>query len=210
MNKEDKNKWGIVLSISALAISLCSLVISVRQCSLEENKMKLHLEPNLVCILDKHPEKKSLLLFTIKNVGMANSVNVSVDHFTMRYIKKENRISNLYSGAVKASDYNMPGKRWMFVPKLMINEITSNTTGDWTLQDSSIAIDVLVFDLSYFREIDGKRYDKKVIFYVDGENILTQEQFKKHNNYRDVMTEISNVFKIGVFENMPSPFGKRQ
>ena len=89
-----KDNFSRCLATLAIVISFGSLIISIRSCNLTERSMKLHLKPNLICILDDHPQKEHFLLFTLKNTGPIDATSVIVDHTTLRYSKKERKIIN--------------------------------------------------------------------------------------------------------------------
>ncbi len=207
---ESNTRWTVGLSIAAIIISIGSFSVSIRQCSLEEKRMKLHLEPELICVLDNHPEKEHFLLFTVKNEGLVEATNVSIDHVILRYSKKDRKIRLRTAGGGLVLEYNPPGKRWMFIPRLRPNDRAHKLTGESALRDSSVAVDVIVFDISYYRETDGKRYEKRRIYYVDGKNIFTPDQFHADPHYNDVDTETSRILQGGVFHEFPSNAGKRQ
>jgi hypothetical protein len=182
----------VVLSIIALFMSLA---VSIKQCSLEERRMKLHLEPDLICVLDDHPEKEHFLLFTIKNEGLVEAINVSVDHVSLRYSKKEKKIRFGGASGGRVLEYNPPGKRWIFIHRLAPNTRAHKLTGEWASRDSSVAVDVLIFDISYYRETDGKRYEKRRIYYVDGKDIFTPSQFRTNPHQNDVDSEVSRTLQ---------------
>ena len=49
-------------------------------------------------------------------------------------------------------EYNPRGERWIFIDELPPNHTRHELTGEWGLRDSATNIDVLTFDVSYFRE----------------------------------------------------------
>ncbi|MBN1225401.1 MAG: hypothetical protein JXA79_00285 [Deltaproteobacteria bacterium] len=186
MSKEKKN---LTLPIIAIFISSISLLVSIRSCSLAEKKMKLHLEPELTCILDERPQRDHFLLFTLKNEGTIDATNISVDHCTLRYSKEEQKIRiGGYDGG-KVLDYNEPGKNWIFKDILRPNQKISKSTGEFALRDPEKAIDVLSFDISFYRDEDGKKYNKQCIYFVEGLSIKTASQFKSHPDYKQVISE---------------------
>lgn len=196
MNKSPQEKvsyerWPGVLSILAIIISIGSLAVSTKQCLLVEHQMKLHLDPDLICVLDNHPEKEHFLLFTLKNEGSIDAINVSVDHVTLRYSKNEKKIRFRGGSGGPVLAYNPPGERWIYLPRLAPNGRVHKLTGEWAFRDSSVAVDILIFDISYYRETDGRRYEKRGIYYVDGKNIFTRLKFQNHPHYNDVESEIS-------------------
>ena len=110
------------------------------------------------------------------------ATNVTVDHATLRYSKSEKRIrSALTVGEV--FDYSIPGQRWIFKDVLKPNEIIHNMAGEGALRDAEKAIDVLIFDISYYRDTDGQAFAKRCPYYVDGSKILTPSQFRGHPAY---------------------------
>ncbi len=186
-----KDNFSRLMAVLAILISIGSIVISIRSCNLTERRMKLHLKPNLMCILVDHPQKEHFMLFTLKNEGPIDATSVIIDHVTLRYPKKEKKIrfEGLSGGSVL--EYNEPGKRWIFKDKLLPNEKLHKLTGDFALRDASTTIDVLLFDITYYRDSDGEVYNKHREFYIEGETIYTKSQFRSHDSYSEVVTEVS-------------------
>jgi hypothetical protein len=203
-NPELKNSFTISISILALLVAAGSLIVSIRTCSLSERQLKLQLEPELVCVLDDHPDKDHFLLFTLKNEGAVKATIVSVDHVTLQYLKSEGRI---YVGTSyqPSYEYNLFGKRWLFTDSLEPNQSIYKLIGEGAIRDSIMSVDVLVFDVSYYRESDGNKYQKRCLYYVEGKTINTAAQFRTNPAYEKVVAETSAFLR-----NVWIPTGNRE
>jgi len=168
--------------------------------------MKAHLRPDIICILDEPPQKEHFLLFTLKNTGPIEATNVIVDHSTLRFSKKDRKIRFGSPAGGPVLDYNEPGERWIFKDRLIPNEKIYKLTGESALRDASKSIDVLVFDLTYYRDTDGERYNKRVVFYVEGKTIFSKQQFRSHSDYGVVVSEESRF--LAKMPNFKYPISK--
>ena len=178
-----------ILRYAAFAVSTLILAVAVRACLVTERSLKLHLDPVVVCILDEHPERDHFLLFSVKNEGAISATNLVVDHVTLRYLKSEKKIRLGGGSGGRTLNYNRTGERWLFAQEFLPNSILSKLTGDHALRDAEKSIDVLVFNLSYYRESDGLKFSKRCIYYVDGATILIPERFENHPHYQEAVSE---------------------
>lgn len=172
--------------------------INARGCVLEERKQKTHLEPTLTCILDDRPKASNLPLFSIKNDGAINAVSVSVDHYQFRYMKSQRKIRIM---GAEASTYNELGIRWMYFHEIKPNEITSKLTGDMLPRNDQDLIGVLLFTLTFYRETDGREFSKRCTFYVDGDRIFSEKEFRDNEHFKTVNSELSRYLSKGLLNS---------
>lgn len=184
-------KWNFGIAVLATILSIVSLSVSVKSCSLSARSMKTHLEPQLTCVLDDHPTKPGFLLFTLKNDGPIPATAVSVDHRTLRYTKAERRIR--FGGATGEAfpGYSDPGVRWIFVDRLGPNQLVQKLTGESAIRNAALAVDVLQFDIEYFRDTDGERFSKRCLYFVDGREVLSQSIYRGHADYSTILGEVA-------------------
>lgn len=176
----------------ASVVALASAIASVRACSVTERSLKLHLEPELVCVLDEAPRSEGFLLFSLKNEGPIAATNVVVDHIALQYEKAKEQIRvGVYPGGGSVYEYSLAGRRWIFDVRLEPNEIVHKLTGG-ALRDAK-DIDILIFDVSAYRETDGKQFAKRCTYYLEGTSILTVTQFRSHPQYAVVVGETDRV-----------------
>jgi hypothetical protein len=150
-------------------------------------------EPIMTCILDEHPSNKGFLLFTIKNEGPTSVKSVSVDSFTMRYMKKERKIKMIEGGGGDNKfEYNEPGRNWLFLPELSPNDHSSKLAGESVWPDESVCVNVLYFDVKFLTEEKALR-EKECIFFVEGNRIYTYTEYKTHEKFPHIEQEIKRA-----------------
>lgn len=171
--------WSIfittLLSASGLALSIKNMF---HQNNIEERLNYLHIDPELNCFLYQDNE---LSYFTIKNNSPINVVALSVDYITYGYLKDKNEYSIAMSGGGNTTIFDSMGKYWIFRKKLEPNEKISEFVGQLgfgkLLMNNIIA--VRVFNVEYYRESDMKKYNKRIIFFLDGDKFYTYSEALK-------------------------------
>ncbi|HWP92973.1 MAG TPA: hypothetical protein VNN20_12340 [Thermodesulfobacteriota bacterium] len=128
--------------------------------------------------------------FILKNDGDISAHNVSVDHIELRYEKLEKRVR--FSGG-DLSDFNPIGKRWMYELELLPNDTMSDVVGEFIapVANDPNQVGILYFDVSYYRDTDGRNYRKRCTYYYDDGNILTEPQLRQKEYYRILAAEVS-------------------
>ena len=111
--------------------------------------------------------------FALENVGLIAAESVSVNHLTFRYTKTGERTGRVMTG------FDLPisgrrGFRWMYASKLEPHERTPpKLTGQFVPPSNSpkneTQIAILFFEISYLRPTDGKQYQKRCVFYKEGD-----------------------------------------
>lgn len=166
------------------------------------------LQPGIVCILDEHPTNEQLLIFTIKNEGLATAKLVSVDYLTMRYHWKEQKIKVIIRGGLMDKfEYNEPGRKWLFIPQLDPNDHKSKVTGESVDRDESRCVNILYFYVT-FRTPEMASREKTAIFFVEGKRIYTRtdyKAYKAHKQFTLIDLEIKRT--LAEVPNLPT-FGK--
>lgn len=179
----------------ALAVSCAALWISARGCYNTERINRLNVEPSLICILDNDPEFPKYLAFTLKNEETLPASNVTVDHYTLRYSKSERTIRLSGASLGPTYQYNLPGHRWIFKDVLRPNDVVRERTGSFVFRDDPDYIGVLLFNVSYTRESDGRVFENECRYYVDGPAIFRPDDFREHPHYKDVIEETDRVLQ---------------
>jgi hypothetical protein len=176
------------LSIAALVVSLFSVFYAYRAVELTRQSLKQHLNPELSCQLDNPNDQ--FPLFALENVGLIAAESVSVNHLTFRYMKTGEKIGRVTTGFDLPTS-NQPGFRWIYAPKLDPNERTPlKTTGHFIpppkSPENETEIAILLFEISYLRPTDGKRYQKRCAFYKDGDGFQRRATFQSNPHFADV------------------------
>jgi hypothetical protein len=171
----------------------------------------LILQPAIVCILDKHPTDEHFLIFTIKNEGSAPAKLVSVDHVTMGYYWKEQKIKTITYGSpgMKKFEYNEPGRKWLFTRELGPNKTLSGVTGHSVWPDESMCVNILYFHTTFLTsEMTSK--EKTCTYFVEGRRIYARAEYRTHKQFSLIDREIQKTLKDNVANfHMPSEY-KRQ
>lgn len=175
-----RKEW---ISIAALLVSLFSAVYAQRAVELTRQSLKQHLDPELSCQIDNTSEQ--FPIFALENVGFITAESVSVDHLTFRYRKTGKQ---QVTTAFDLPTSGQPGFRWLYAPKLEPNERTPpRHTGNFVpppkSPENKTEIAILLFEISYLRPTDGKRYQKRCVFYKDGEHFQRRATFQSNPHF---------------------------
>jgi hypothetical protein len=152
------------------------------------------IEPNLITILDRHPEKKNFLLFTLKNEGLVEAKSVRVNHLSMTYLKKENKIKIVQGDSEDVLKYDEPGHNWLFIPELKPNMTISKLTGGTVFPDNNTRIDILYFIIEYLYS-DMKYKYKESIYIAEDNQIYSYKEYKMKGNFASINSEIKRALK---------------
>jgi len=160
------------IAIAAFLVAVVSAFYTFRQAEytheqveLTRQSLKQHLDPEISCQLDGIRDQ--FPTFTLENVGFITAESVSVDHLTFRYRKTS---MQKVTGGFDLPVSGRPGFRWLYVPSLEPNERTPpKQTGRFVpppeSPESKEEIAILFFEVSYLRPTDGRRYEKRCVFY---------------------------------------------
>lgn len=184
----NNNTWW--LAIAALLVSIISAVFAGLAYQRSGRALKVHLDPELVCILDEHPELDHFVMFTLKNEGEIAATTVSVNHYELRFEKDQQGIRFGGGGATPSPLYSQPGVRWIYVPEIKPNAITRKTAGHSALRDASKTIDVMIFEVSFLRDTDGQQYKKQCLYFIEGDRIFSHSAFRSHDLFEQVDSEV--------------------
>jgi len=166
--------------------------------SLPQTQLKTSvLQPDIACILDKHPTDEHFLIFTVKNEGFAPAKFVSIDHLTMRYLWKEQKIKSIAGGPTNKFEYNEPGRKWLFIPELGPNKFSSKVTGETVWPDESTCVNILYFHVTFLTPEMASR-EKTSIYFVEGRRIYSYAEYKTHKQFSLIDLEIQKVLKEDV------------
>jgi hypothetical protein len=224
---------GVIIGLILLVITLCVNQYLQKHKSQETAKSlttmpkpenKLHpeasvppaqpktpvLQPDIVCILDEHPTNEQLLIFTIKNAGLATAKLVSVDYLTMRYHWKEQKIKVIVRGGpTDKFEYNEPGRRWLFILQLDPNDHKSKVTGESVDRDESRCVNILYFYVM-FRTPEMASREKTAIFFVEDKRIYTRTEYKAYKEHRQfTLIDLEIKRTLAEVPNLPT-FGKHK
>lgn len=167
-----------------------------RTVQLTEESLKIHIDPEISCFLEEHPIKKGFLLFTVKNTGQIDAFIVSVNYRDFKYDKlvKKIKLGTFGSG----DTYSEPGIRWMYLPRLSVDQRESKLTEDSARAPGGKYIDCLFYEISFYRDSDGRKYTKRCAYYIDGKNIYTESQFRSNEHYQFVQSELENFMQLSI------------
>ena len=168
------------------------------------------LQPDMACILDKHPTDEHLLIFTIKNEESASAKLISVDHVTMRYHWKEQKIKVIvYGGPTNKFEYNEPGRKWIFIRELGPNKTLSGVTGHSVWPDESTCVNILYFHTTFLTPENTPK-EKTCIYFVEGRRIYTYTEYRTNKQFSFIDREIQKTLKDDVANfHLPGEY-KRQ
>jgi hypothetical protein len=196
------------LSIAALFVSLFSAFYAYRAVELTRQSLKQHLDPDLSC----QPDNPNDPIFALENVGLIAAESVSVNHLTFRYTKTGEKTGRVITGFdLPTSD--QPGFRWIYALKLEPNERTPpKTTGHFVpplkSPENKTEIVILLFEISYLRPTDGKRYQKRCAFYKDGGGFQRRATFQSNPHFAAVDEAVEQ--RLGKVLQMRGGLGLRE
>lgn len=171
------------------------------QASLAQTQPKISPpQPVIACILDKHPTNEHLYIFTIKNEGLAPAKSVSVDHLTMRYHWKEQKIPIIIGAPTNKFEYNEPGRNWLFIPQLDPKQSSPpKVTGESVWPDAPTCVNILYFRVKFLTPENASR-EKVSIYFVEGTRIYSYAEYRTHKQFRLIDLEI----KRALAEDVPN------
>ncbi len=192
-------------------VALIGVVISYAQYNMDKKVAKLHLDPVVECFLEPDESKgNDIFKFTVRNSGPINAVWLSVDHFQRLFNVKTSGPGQLTTTGV--SDLDPPGSNWLYAAELQhmqkvhkkvfsmlrAQEELSNIkkADDLRISDLEDYLDILYFGVTYFRESDGKKYEKRCIFFIDKERVYSERQLQNRQFYPGMMENIEDWIRV--------------
>jgi hypothetical protein len=187
-----------IISVCALIVSILSIGVSVafsiRSCNFENKLNKLHVDPTLEYYLIRSIDKKGLE-FYLKNKSPISAVNLSVSYRKFDFSIKSNKY--IIERPAASSILDSPGENWIFKPKLNPNEpIGRKDSQIISIYDfyKNQRIDIIVaaiFDITFYRESDMKKYNNKAIFFFDGERIFSYQNALNEDRLKAPIEQLS-------------------
>lgn len=199
--KELLTKDNIAMAISVVALGM-SIFFSIRQCQLQEVLYHLHIEPAISFYLDK--TKPQLL---IRNEGPTEVVSLSASALTIVYSKlsRELRFSGVGPDESYATEPIYSSLKPGSAIKKSCMRLPVNKADD--------LIEILVFDVSYYRKTDMKKYTREVLFFVEKGMIYSHKEFRRHEHYDDIRMKIDPFIRAKYqlfFQNFPDAYKKAE
>jgi hypothetical protein len=176
---------ALFVSILALLVAGFSAFYTYKKVELTTQSLKQHLDPDLSCQLDNLSDQFSL--FALENLGLIAAESVSVNHLTFRYEKTGEKAGRIITGFDLPTS-GQPGFRWMYAPKLEPHERTPpKLTGQFVpppnRRENETEIAILFFEISYLRPTDGNLYQKRCVFYKDGDGFQGRATFQANPHF---------------------------
>jgi hypothetical protein len=176
-----RGEW---IAIAALLISLVNAYYTYKKVDLSSQSLKQHLDPEIPCLLENPHDR--FPVFILLNEGPIDAESLSVNHLTFIYTK------TLQKGGMgfEPSLGQRPGFRWLYEPILERNKRISKKIFWGAPPDDKGIIFVLIFDVSYHRPTDGRLYQKRCLFYRDGDHYETRTSFRLNPHFAAVNEQI--------------------
>jgi hypothetical protein len=203
-----KNNTDRIISVCALIVSVISIVasifFSIRSCSFENKLNKLHVDPTLDYYLVRSIDKKGLE-FYLKNKSPIPVVNLSVSYKKFDFAVKLNKY--IIERPAASSIFDSPGKNWIFKPKLNPNESIGRKDYQiismFDFYDGRVDIIVAaIFEITFYRDSDMKKFNNKAIFFFDGERIFSYQNALSQEHLKSPIEQLSE------FEHKTMNIGK--
>jgi tetratricopeptide (TPR) repeat protein len=187
-------KEWIAIAISVIALSI-SLIAFWYPYSLSKRLAHLHIDPEIKTLFNLNKDGNNPIL-TISNVGNIPAVTVSVNYQVFVLNKENGNIESASSG------------KGIYDPRIFFSEqIKPSEHPELRLLGYKAPNRLVVyeFNLKYFRESDMQEYSRKIYYFIDNNEVLNRDQFKKSALYPDVMADIASFS----FEQEPNQLTKQ-
>jgi hypothetical protein len=193
----EKSNTDRVISVCALIVSVISIgvsiVFSIRSCNFENKLNKLHVDPTLDYYLVRSIDKKGLE-FYLKNKSPIPVVNLSVSYKKFDFSVKSNKY--IIERPAASSIFDSPGENWIFKPKLNPNESIGRKDHQiismFDFYKGRIEIIVAaIFEITFYRETDMKKFNNKAIFFFDGERIFSYQNALSQEDLKEPIAQLS-------------------
>jgi hypothetical protein len=139
------------------------------------------------------------LEFYLKNKSPISVVNLSVSYRKFDFSIKSNKY--IIERPAASSILDSPGENWIFKPKLNPNEPIGRKDSqiisiyDFYKNKRIEIIVAAIFDITFYRESDMKKYNNKAIFFFDGERIFSYQNALNEDRLK------APIEKLSEFEN---------
>ncbi len=165
------------LSIYAFLVSIISLFISYKAYQLSESTNHLHIIPNieLTYIQDKNSDH-----LVIKNKSPVEIVSLSINYKAYGFDKERNEYKIAAAG--NKNIFDDLGENWIYKDKLGPNESINEYLGELSSGSESPSKQLIiarVFDITYFRPADMNKFQKRSVFFIDGNTIYSYAEAMK-------------------------------
>ena len=211
------------LSVIAILISFGSFWYTCQQHKLTSKSLKIHIKPEVVCTLVP-PLPRTYTKLVLNNNSPISAMNLSVNYITLAYNKLSKQIDGMdigFIGSFVLTDdekereatierflqTGSTGDQWLYKTELAPNESIGKAFNNPYLSDKVQQIDsysrkdriiVLNFELTYYRDTDGQKFEKVCRYYVEGNSIYTPEEFRTRDYYEkmdSLVVEYLNLHK---------------
>jgi hypothetical protein len=177
------------IAISALIVSIVSIVIAGASFYFSYQTSYLHIEPELICKFYYSSNERPS--FKVMNNGPVEISVLNIMSLARSFEKgKYNQIAltnmkgdytNIYlDGNQLFKDTLLPKK----VFEVKLNQLPPH------LMDK---ITVFTFYLTYYRPSDMKKYEKEILFFYDEGQVYEHKDFINHEGYKEIMKFLTSV-----------------
>lgn len=115
----------------------------------------------------------------------------------MRYSLDEKKIRVIIGDGGSKLEYNEPGQNWLFIPTLGPNKISSKLTGDSVWPDESACVNILYYHIAFLTP-DMTSKEKTCMFFVEGNQLYSYEEYKSHELFPFINLEIKRALAYDV------------
>lgn len=210
-NKRRKTSgWQIVLGIASVisvGIALASawyayqsLQISSRNQETIEQINLLNIEPDVQYwyeFVDGFED-----LFLIKNKGPIKLKNLAVNHKSYVYDVKKSRWRMMLGGG---NILDAIGENWLFLNELDVNDLIHKKTDSSSSPDMNELISGQVFDVTFYRENDMRKFEKHVIFLVYKGEVFSSKEIIKDDDVVHARNTLEQFIKRAVTDFFQEP-----
>ncbi len=191
-----KSEWHtwipILISFLALLVSFKSASFSYQKNQITQKLAHLHIDPNVDIKYDLPVTGNPV--FLVMNNGDTEIKALSVRHSVYIYNKRLDKIMSAVKAGYKLSD------RMIYKEVLLPTEYATAELVDVNTPNENVS--VYVFDVSYYRTEDMKQYGSHELFFIEDRKVITDSEYRKRSNYRQIIKSIENVI-FPTQENSP-------
>lgn len=186
-----KINWNYAETYIAIASLLCSLYFGYVNLNLQNKINKLHVDASIVTAIQSQKSKYYLI---VKNISPVNIIYLKIKFNVLEYSMKHQKIIGI---STKTKDILNEAETIKIENELPPDNIASIFL-DTVYGNLNEIIEILQFDITYYRAQDLKMYTYKPTYFISKGTIYTSESAltkKLIPDLIDVIDDISNMQK---------------
>jgi hypothetical protein len=170
-------------------VAVTSLLYNIRK---DKIALRENIDPDLECYVSPmHGPPYANLTFALRNVSPIPVASVTVEYHSFM-LNAENLHLVAYGG-IDTKYSSVPGFYWLTAQDLGSGALLEKVIDPSSVSVNSNMVTATVFEVTFYRPGDMKRFDKECMFFLGSDFVHTHADFRTRPGYMNALGQIQDA-----------------